>query len=285
MGFMDRSVCMKNQPDLDTFADKMTPAVERAAQIALSLEGRVVNTPKVEESTAVKQALTEADTRVQEEILEALYEHFPDVCLAAEEETPRVEDFQSGGDSLVIIDPIDGTLQSYLQKMGPYAVIVGLAVRREVRAALIALPREGFLFRGSREKGAEVLARGQEFRASAASSDGDGIYVSHNVPPEMRTALEAEGFRVVPACGGAVAVAPLVPGIRAGLRLAERRSQSGVSIRGRAGLAIAHEAGAVIRGERGEAFAADLDTPHWTLCVTADEDDQAILQRISRIQA
>ncbi|MDE0884510.1 MAG: hypothetical protein OSB70_03135 [Myxococcota bacterium] len=271
---------MKDQPSPADFVTKMTPAVYRAAELARLLEGTVVNTPKLGERTAVKQALTEADTRVQEIILSELYEHFSTVALAAEEETPGVERFPAQGESLVIIDPIDGTLHSYLEKRGPYAVIVGLALGGELKSALVALPREGVLFRGSLGAGAETLGSEKVAERASATADGDVILVSHNVPDPIRLALSAEGLEVVPACGGAVAVAPLIEGVRAGLRLADRANATGISIRGRVGLVIAREAGVSILGDRGQTFPVNLDEPHWALTLAADESDQSMLQRI-----
>jgi len=271
---------MKDQPSPADFATKMTPAVHEAAELARSLEGAVVNTPKMGEVTAVKQALTEADTRVQETILSTLFEYFPNVALAAEEETSGVERFPSQGDSLVIIDPIDGTLQSYLERRGPYAVIVGLALDGEVKSALVALPRENLVFRGSLGAGAEIQENGKACERVSATADGDAILVSHNTPEPIRDALVAEGLEVVPACGGAVAVAPLIPGVRAGLRFADPANATGISIRGRVGLLIAREAEASILGDRGQAFPSNLDDPHWALALAAESRDQSMLQRI-----
>ncbi|HIF95655.1 MAG TPA: hypothetical protein EYQ54_01265 [Myxococcales bacterium] len=282
MGSIGRSVWMQKQPNFNAFAAKMTPAVQRAAATARALEGKVTNTPKAFEPTAIKQALTEADTRAQEIILEALAENYPQVSLEAEEDTPRVKDFQGEGDALVIIDPIDGTLQSYLEGLGPYATIVGLAIERRMHSAIVALPREGLLFRGSSGGCAEVIDDSEGLRPVQASADGDRVFVSHNVPANVRAALAAEGLEVIPACGGAVSVAPLLPGVRAGLRIVPRTSESGLSVRGRVGLTIAREAGAFIRGDRGGIFRDDLDTPHWLLCLTADEGDQGLLQKIMR---
>ena len=273
---------MHNPPDFSAFAVTMTPAVQRAAATARALEGRVTNSPKASEETAIKQALTEADTRAQEVILEALAEHYPQASLEAEEDTPRVKDFPEAADALVIIDPIDGTLQSYLEGLGPYATIVGLAIERRMHSALVALPREGLLFRGSSGGGAELIDEFDGLRPVKASADGDRIFVSHNVPTHIRAALAAEGFEVIPACGGAVSVAPLFPGVRAGLRIVPRTSESGLSVRGRVGLTIAHEAGAFIRGDRGKAFHDDLDAPHWTLSLTAEEQDQDLLHKVMR---
>ena len=277
-----RSNRMPNEASLDEFALKMTPAVRKAAEIALGLEGRVSNTPKGHERTAVKQALTEADTLAQEAILEALLEHYPHVRLEAEEDTPLVEAFRcdGDGDGVVIIDPIDGTLQSYLEGLGPYAVIVGLSIERRVHSALVMLPREGFLFRTAPSAGVEVIAGAAPPRPARAASDGRKILVSHSVPQRTRAALESEGFEVAPAAGGAVAIAPLLPGVRAGIRYAAEESGIGISIRGRVGVAIAREAGAFVRAEGGQPFPDDLDTPCRLLSVTANEKDQEALQRI-----
>jgi len=271
---------MQNPLDPNAFSSKMTPAVQRAAKIARDLEGRVVNTPKLSEETDVKQALTQADYRAQEEILRALIEHYPTVSLEAEEDTPGVEEFRSGSDALVIIDPIDGTLQSYLEGLGPYSVIVGLALERRMHSALVALPREELLFRSSLGGGAEVIEGSAAPRSARVCADGDGIVVSHSVPGEIRSALEAEGLRVTPASGGVVSIAPLLPGIRAGLRLAPEESEAGVSVRGRVGLAIAREAGAYVRGDDGHPFPGDLDTPQWMVCSTALEEDQKLVRRV-----
>ncbi len=56
------------------FVKAMSPALRTAASIARSLEGRVTNRPKDGESTAIKAALTEADTSAQEALLAPLFE-------------------------------------------------------------------------------------------------------------------------------------------------------------------------------------------------------------------
>ena len=269
-------------PDFDQFSISLTPAVRRASEVALELEGRVTNRPKASETTAVKQALTEADILAQEEILEVLQDCYPCVSLAAEEDTPRVKHFPSDSRALVIIDPIDGTLNSYLNGKGPYSVIVGLALERRVCAGLVALPREGLIFRGREGGGAQVVAQDGSVSPIEARADGDRVMVSHSVGEDIRAALQAEGFEVISGSGGAVSVAPLLPGVRAGLRLASSESENGVSIRGRVGLTIAREAGAIVRGAHGEDFPMDLDSPHWTLCVSAQEEDQRCFERLLR---
>jgi fructose-1,6-bisphosphatase/inositol monophosphatase family enzyme len=259
------------ESDFRDFLHLMTPAVRRAAQIARWLEGRVPNQPKLGEETAVKRALTAADTAAQEALLGPLLEHFPQVRLLAEEDTPSVERFATQGDATVVIDPIDGTLHSYLEGGGPYAVMIGLALDGRFEAGLVALPREQLLFRAWRGSGASAETADGAPREAKPESDGDLVLVSHGTPEPAIDSLTRCGLRVVAACGGAVAVAPLIPGVRAGLRHAE--GEFGVSIRGRIGALIAAESGALVRGASGAAFPLDLDTPASTLLVAARPED------------
>ncbi|MCZ6766962.1 MAG: hypothetical protein O7D32_08515 [bacterium] len=251
----------------DAFAEKLLPAVHQAAAFARGLEGRVRNSPKPGESSAVKQALTPADVGTQEILLEALLEHFPEVCLAAEEDTETVAAFPKDADAQVVIDPIDGTLRSYLEASGPYAVIVGLAIRGLYHSALVSLPREGLYFDAVRGRGAYAGATGVARKPVRSAADGKCVYVSHGMPAAAAEVLRSHDYQVVPACGGAVAVAPLVPGVCAGLRWAE--TALGISIRGRVGVLIAREAGALVGAANGVAFPEDMETPASTLLVAS----------------
>jgi fructose-1,6-bisphosphatase/inositol monophosphatase family enzyme len=273
---------MSIDPGYADFVALLTPGVQRAAEIARSLEGRVPNQPKPNESTAVKQALTFADTQCQEALLEALQAHFPRVRLAAEEDTPGVARFPSAkasdeaSDALVVIDPIDGTLHSYLEGRGPYAVMIGLVLDGIYRAGLVALPREDLLFGASYGGGAWSLhAEGPPQRVEARA-DGNRILVSHGMPAAVGAYLERNGYEVVSACGGAVAVAPLIPGVRAGLRHA--CGDFGISIRGRIGARIAVEAGARVLGPDADDFPLDVSTPTRSLRVAATEPDLKLLR-------
>jgi hypothetical protein len=266
---------MSHPPDGRRFIDALAPALRQAAAIARALEGRVRNRPKAEESSAAKQALTVADTATQEAILVPLLEHFPDLCVEAEEDTPTVGRFPKSGEGLVVIDPIDGTLHSYLAGEGPYAVMVGLALRRRYEAGLLALPREGLFFRAARGHGARMARAGGRSRPVRLERDGDRVLVSNGMPAPVFARLRELGADPVPACGGAVAIAPLIPGVRAGLRLAT--SPRGVSVQGRIGALISTEAGALVRSRGGAPFPDDLDTPAPHLLVTAVEEDLELL--------
>lgn len=268
---------MRADSNLHDFAEAMLPAVREAAALARRLEGRVANAPKLEERTAVKQAFTAADMAAQEKLLEPLLKLYPDVALAAEESTPRVASFPKQSDLLVVIDPIDGTLRSYLESQGPYSVILGLVHRREIQVALVALPREGLVFHSWLGGGAFMSRAASPPRPVRATADGRKILVSNGMPELVSRHLVEQGFEVIPASGGAVAVAPLIPGVRAGLRYAAVNA-NGLSIRGRVGTLISREAGALVRGDGDRPFPTDLDTPSSTLRIATSEEDLRILE-------
>jgi fructose-1,6-bisphosphatase/inositol monophosphatase family enzyme len=260
------------------FVATMLPALRQAAAVARALEGRVVNRPKEREDTASKAALTVADTAAQETLLVAVWERFPFVALEAEEDTPTVHRFPRHAEARVVIDPIDGTLHSYLEGRGPYAIMVGLAIADRIEAALVALPREGLFYDATRGQGARVTRAGGVPRLVRVPlpDAGQRILVSHGLPEAAKEALRARGYEVVHGAGGAIAVAPLVPGVRAGLRVAN--GPKGISARGRIGALIAAEAGALVRCESGKEFPSELAEPARALLVAARREEMEALE-------
>jgi fructose-1,6-bisphosphatase/inositol monophosphatase family enzyme len=249
------------------FVEDLRPAIRQAAAIARALEGRVGNRPKSGEDTAVKAALTVADTACQEALLVPLTRHFSDVRLEAEEETDSVHRFTGRRDARVVVDPIDGTLRSYLRGEGPYAVMAGLALEDRFQAMILALPREGY-FVWAWEGGGAFLARGDErARPAHARKDGDTVMVSYDLPEPVAERLRARGWKLVAGCGGAVAVAPLLPGVVGGLRVPNPRP---LSQRGRIGLLASRLAGAKVARADGPA-SPQLSVPLPHVAVAADD--------------
>lgn len=238
----------------------------QAAAIAAALEGRVPNAPKSGEATAVKAALTIADTASQESLLIPLAKEFRSARLEAEEDTSSVAFFDaSDARTRIVIDPIDGTLHFYLRARGPYAIMAGLAIDGRYEAALVALPREGWLFEAVRRGGAWRARPAQAPREPATlAREGNVLLLSDGVPDAVAERLVARGFAVQRACGGAVAVAPLLPGVRGGLRVTKDAT---ISTRGRIGLLIAAEAGALISTGSGAPFPPLIDDPAGSLIV------------------
>lgn len=252
------------------FVRLLAPAMAQAAAIASALEGRVPNVPKPGAKSAVKAALTIADTAAQEALLIPLLAGFRDVRLEAEEDTHSIALFDgSRSEARIVIDPIDGTLNFYLGALGPYAVMAGLAIEGRYEAALVALPREGWFFEAVRGAGARRAFAAGSGEAATPSRDGRTLYLSDGVPEPVAQRLVARGFAVQRACGGAVAVAPLVPGVRGGLRVAKLGT---ISTRGRIGLLVAAEAGAQIETGNGEPFPVSIDEVAETLVVASDAE-------------
>ncbi|MBW2444301.1 MAG: hypothetical protein JRG83_00100 [Deltaproteobacteria bacterium] len=252
----------------EDFVDDLWPAIRQAASIARSLEGRVPNRPKRGEDTDVKAALTAADTACQEALLAALLNRFADVRLEAEEDTESVERFSGKRDALVVIDPIDGTLRSYLGAEGPYAVMAGLALEGRFQGVTVALPREE-IFVHAFEAGGAFIAQGDgEGAPVRARADGDTVMVSYDLPDAVAERIEARGWRTAEGCGGAIAVAPLLPGFVGGLRVPNPRP---LSLRGRIGLLASQEAGATVAQVGGPAPTA-LAEPLRHVAVAAEDE-------------
>lgn len=265
----------------DAFVTTLTPAVRQAAAIAAALEGRVANHPKRGEGTPVKAALTVADTAAQEALLVPLLGRFRTVALDAEENTPSVERFSGeAADTQVVIDPIDGTLRFFLQGRGPYAVMAGLALHQRFEAALVALPREGLFLTSVRGGGARCARGSEAFAPVRACDDGRDVLVSHDLPDPVLKRLRESGYRPRAGCGGAIAVAPLLPGSCAGLRVAPERHS--ISRRGRIGLLIACEAGALTGDGSGASFPDEIDAARDTLIVAANAGHHDALLRALR---
>jgi len=271
---------MDVMPTPSEFVRTLSPALDQAAAIAAALQGRVPNVPKPGESTAVKAALTIADTAAQEALLVPLLAGFRAARLEAEEETHSVELFTgAAADHRIVVDPIDGTLHFYLAGRGYYAVMAGFAIDGRYEAALVALPREGLRFEAVRGGGPRRATLGETSEPARCTDGGHTLLLSDGVPDAIEARLRADGFATERACGGAVALAPLVPGVRGGLRIAKYAT---ISARGRIGALIAREAGALVETASGEPFPDSLDAPATSLVVASDRETATAIQAALR---
>ena len=266
---------MTIHPSPRVTVDALAPVMRRAAELARDLEGRVANRPKAGEVSPVKAALTAADTAVQETLLRALHEISPNVALEAEEDTPGVADFAADGEELVVIDPIDGTLRFFLEALGSYSILLGLAVRDVYHAAHVALPREGIYIDAVRGEGARLAMGDASPTRAEAHADGRQVLISHALPGTAVEVLLGAGLTVAPASGGALSVAPLLPGVCGGLRY---MPGGNVSVRGRIGALASREAGARVCAADGSPFPEDIRATRSTLLVAVDDDTLATLR-------
>ncbi len=271
---------MQRRPSPAEFVRTLSPALDQAAAIAAALQGRVPNVPKPGEGSAVKAALTIADTAAQEALLVPLLARFRSARLEAEEDTHSVELFDGSAAALrIVIDPIDGTFHFYLGRLGMYAVMAGFAVDGRYEAALVALPNEQLRFDAVRGRGVRRAQLGSESAPASCTPDGHRLLLSDGVPDAVEAALRAAGFEIGRASGGAVALAPLIPGVRGGLRIAKTAT---ISVRGRIGVLIAREAGALVETADSHAFPDSLDEPATTLVVASDRATADAIQAALR---
>ncbi len=271
---------MARLPSPAEFVRTLSPALDQAAAIAAALQGRVPNVPKIGEESAVKAALTIADTAAQEALLVPLLARFRAARLEAEEDTHSVELFDGSAAALrIVIDPIDGTFHFYLGRRGMYAVMAGFAVDGRFEAALVALPNEQLRFDAVRGRGARRATLGAEATSAACACDGRRLLLSDGVPDAVEARLRAAGFETGRACGGAVALAPLIPGVCGGLRIAKYAT---ISVRGRIGVLIAREAGALAETAAAAPFPDSLDEPATSLVVASDRATADAIQAALR---
>lgn len=264
---------------VERFLEIAVPAVREASRIARELEGQVANRPKPDEATPVKAALTVADSEAQEAILAPLADELPTVMLRAEEDTPSVARFAPQNDYLVVVDPIDGTLHAYLEGSGPYSVMTGLALGDRYQASVIALPREDLLVYGR----VGEIVRVERLSGDGAAPSDDGpkrdVLVSQGVSAGAVERLRAGGYNPRFGSGGAISIAPFLPGVCAGLRVS--RGPEGVSIRGRVGVMLSRNADCAVASEEGE-FPDDLWSRSETLLVSRDNEAIAALRAALR---
>jgi myo-inositol-1(or 4)-monophosphatase len=154
---------MAKRIDPQDFIDALLPVVDQCARATLIFFGQVTDIGKAADRSLLSDhaqdastAFTVLDGAVQDILLAAVLQHFPQVRCIAEERTPLKKSF-AGNTSpyTVILDPIDGT---YHFKRGdaPYHITIGLARDGEMLASIVARPSEDKTFTAIKGEGAYV---------------------------------------------------------------------------------------------------------------------------------
>jgi fructose-1,6-bisphosphatase/inositol monophosphatase family enzyme len=144
----DRSAPSPSSDDLaDRFVASFRLAARQAGALAMRLQGEVVAGTKPGQETAESAALTVADLAAQDVVLLALHEALPGIAIDAEEETDSVELFApaAAGRPIVVVDPIDGTL-NYSRGSPDFAVMAALVVDDRYEASVVHFPRRQVTF-------------------------------------------------------------------------------------------------------------------------------------------
>lgn len=144
-----------------TFVDSFRLAAIQAGAVARHLQGKVRPERKHGDNDE-SEAVTAVDLATQDVILHALLAAIPDVAIDAEEDTPVVRRFprERPGAPLVVVDPIDGTL-NYIRGSKDYAVMGALISGGLYRAAVVYFPAHERMCWAVRGEGTYVADTGE----------------------------------------------------------------------------------------------------------------------------
>ena len=155
-----------------------------------------------------------------------------ELSVDAEEQTATLELFPDydGHRPLVIIDPIDGTL-NYIKGSDDYAVMAALHLKGLYRAAVVYFPVTDVMY-WSTEKGSFYQGGKQDERPCAVKRRDRHLLISPYLDTEKRILLEAVGFTTeVSRCSAVEALAPISGRAAASINIRlDRRSAIGFPI-------------------------------------------------------
>ncbi len=133
----------------------------RAGEAALAFYGKPM---RVDHKDEFDEPVTQADRTVNELIVRALRESFPEDGILAEESVDT--DRRIGRERVWMIDPIDGT-KGFIAGTGDFAVQIGLAVGGRACSGILYAPATDVLYWAARGHGAWVLRPTSEADKSA----------------------------------------------------------------------------------------------------------------------
>lgn len=144
------------------------------------------------------EPVTIADTTSSRIIVEGIAKEFPEDAILSEEEPDDVERRMLSS-RVWVIDPLDGT-KGFTEKMGDFAVQIGLVVDGEPVAGVVFQPIESRLYRAAKGKGAYMSKNGGDPELLTVSDKKDftemtlAVSRSHR-SPKMTRVVEHFGFK------------------------------------------------------------------------------------------
>jgi 3'(2'), 5'-bisphosphate nucleotidase len=192
----------------------------RAGEAALAYYGKPL---RVEHKDEFDEPVTQADRAVNELIVRALREQFPEDGVLAEESVDT--DRRIGRARVWMIDPIDGT-KGFIAGTGDFCVQIGLAVEGRAVLGVLYAPATDVLYWAARGHGAWVLRPTSE---ADTSMKAERLGVTVETEPRRMRLAESRSHRgprmesVVRALGVRAEVRSHSVGIKVGL-LVERQA-------------------------------------------------------------
>lgn len=251
---------MDIEPLDQCFVETFRLAARQAGAVALHLRGKVKAESKPADG-AEAEALTAVDLATQDLILHLLHDRLPNVAMDAEEDTETLALFarNDSASALVVVDPIDGTL-NYIRGSDDFAVMGALLRDGVYTAAVIHFPVQRATYWGIRGQGVFGVRGSAHPRHCHAAEAADRIFYAPRAPSAWRSALSAYAAEVELCRCSAVDSSAPVSG-RAKAAVAGGRADRRRAI----GLFLSLEAGAAVRmgslhwrGEDPEHLSADL---------------------------
>ncbi len=187
---------MEKNPDLPhLFIDVFRLAALQTGTVARCLQGKVCLEEKRGEDSPEGAALTAVDMAAQDVILYVLHRYFPDAAIDAEEETETVRLFPRAAPDrpLIVVDPIDGTL-NYSRGSGNYAVMGGLLISGIYTAALIYFPAAQEMFWAVRGEGCRAWRAREREKKVHVDSPPQRVLITPWFPRSWSKMLRSAGF-------------------------------------------------------------------------------------------
>ena len=185
--------------DIDSrFIQAFRLAALQASCVSRRLQGEVTSQKKTDQRTPESQALTAVDLATQDLILHLLHAALPEVAVDAEEDTDTVRLFASFENNrpLVIIDPIDGTL-NYSQGSGDYAIMGALCQNGIYRAVVVHFPAWKEIYWAAQGQGCWMLKEGGKSHQMVIGDLPPRVLINRAVPERLREALQKIGLEPV----------------------------------------------------------------------------------------
>jgi 3'(2'), 5'-bisphosphate nucleotidase len=148
---MSESTALVTKGEFERELRVATELAKRAGEAALAFYGKPL---RVEHKEEFDEPVTQADRTVNELIVRALREAFPDDGVLAEESVDT--DRRLTRERVWMVDPLDGT-RGFIAGTGDFAVQIGLAVGGRARLGVLYAPATDVLYWAASGHGAWVL--------------------------------------------------------------------------------------------------------------------------------
>ena len=173
---------MSNQPPIINIFEK---AARKAGKLLIRDFGEIENLQI--QSKSVGDFVTNADLKTEKVLLETLQYYYPNATYITEE-----QENISGGDEIIVIDPIDGTT-NFIHGIPMFGIVIGHVLKGEVTDGIIFNPVLNEFYWASKGKGA--WCNNKRLRVSKRQDlfsclIGNGIPYANNAYPNYLNEID-----------------------------------------------------------------------------------------------